>query len=302
MSGRVAFKKSALLLEDQIALLESRGLVVPDKAEARRFLENISYYRMSGYTRYFADPDDEKRQKFRVGTTFQNVIDLYVFDRKMRVLMTEAFERIEVAVKGGLAYHGSINAGPFWMCEAGNFDHGHHDKVAVIINRACAPDGDKHKSVFLEAFHKKYSDPVPPAWMITELLSFGAVSIIYKHTKGAIRLPLAARCGVQHDVLESWLHALVFARNVCAHHMRFWNRRFTISPKIPRAYQGVWPENARVSLYLICCIVQHLLQRVGGDQTWATRLRDLVAARPNVPLASMGFPEDWDAKGFWAFT
>jgi abortive infection bacteriophage resistance protein len=59
-----------------------------------------------------------------------------VFDRKLRVQLSEAFERIEVAVKGGLAYHGSVLKEPFWMSDPANFDLGSHDKIMKIIKDA----------------------------------------------------------------------------------------------------------------------------------------------------------------------
>ena len=298
---KVPFQKPVLALDEQVALLEKRGLLVPDKAQARLYLENISYYRFSGYTRYFARPDDPKRQLFRDDISFQDVVNLYVFDRRLRVLMAEAFERIEVAVKGSLAYHGAMIAGPFWMSDPANFDVGKHGKIARLLDEACEMSDGKHKQLFLEAFFKKYSDPVPPAWMLTEVVSFHGASMIYKLARGSIRQPIAEQFGVQHDVLASWLHALVFARNVCAHHMRFWNRRFTIWAQIPKGYRAAWPDASRDRLYIRCCIVHHLLQRLGGDTTWHQRLRDLINARPNVPLANMGFPDDWEAQRFWGF-
>ena len=43
------YSKPALTIEQQIALLESRGLSIPDLARAVRHLSNISYYRLSAY-------------------------------------------------------------------------------------------------------------------------------------------------------------------------------------------------------------------------------------------------------------
>ncbi|MBS0297409.1 MAG: Abi family protein [Proteobacteria bacterium] len=298
---KAPYQKPAKSLDDQLALLRERGLIIHDEADARLHLENISYYRLSGYTRYFADPSDQRRERFRPGVTFGEIGQLYVFDRLLRVLMAEAFERIEVAVKGSLAYHGAMNAGPFWMTDAANFDHGSHGSVMRLIDEACMPGNGKHKTQFLEAFYNKYSDPHPPAWMISEVLSFHGASILYKNAKGIIRIPVAARFNLQHDIMESWLHALVFARNVCAHHQRLWNRTFTIKPKIPKNYQGEWPEGARDKLYITCCIVKHMMDRLGGDMTWGPRLRLLINSRPAVPLRAMGFPDDWELSPVWGF-
>jgi abortive infection bacteriophage resistance protein len=288
---KVPFEKPALLLDQQIALLRERGLEIADDAVARQFLESISYYRLSGYTRYFTQQEDDRRERFRAGTSLTDVVDLYVFDRKLRAVLSEAFERIEIGLKGSLAYQGSIGAGPFWITDPANFDAGRHGEIMTLVDAAViAPDG-KHKTQFLDAFYKKYSDNYPPAWMITEVLSFHGASMLFKYARGSIRKPIADQFGVQQDTLQSWLHALVFARNVCAHHQRFWNRKFTIKPRIPRAYHPIWPEAAQDRLYITCCIAKSMITGVGGDTTWPNRLRTLINERPNVPLAQMGFPD-----------
>lgn len=301
--SKVPFLKPALLLDDQLELLENRGLTIPDREAAKGYLKHVSYYRMSGYTRYFTDGSSPPGERFRAGITFTDVIDLYVFDRHLRILMAEAFERLEVSLKGQLAYQGATQFGPFWMTDPANFDAGQHLHIQKLVDEACAmPRDGKHKQQFMDAYYKKYADCYPPAWMLTEVLSFHGASKVYKHAKGAIRVPIAASFGVHQEVLASWLHALVFARNVCAHHGRFWNRRFTIEPKIPKNYRGLWPEDRRNKLYITCCIVHHMLTRISGEQHWSSRLRALINRRPpNLPLSQMGFPEDWERQSFWQF-
>lgn len=299
--SKTPFEKPALSLDDQLALLKGRGLEVADDAVARRYLEYISYYRLSGYTRYYSRSDDERREQFRDGTGFSDIVALYVFDRRVRNLLSEAFERIEVAVKGSLAYQGAMSDGPFWITEPASFDRGRHPEVIKLVTEAViAPDG-KHKTQFLDAFYRKYNDNYPPAWMITEVLSFHGISIVYKLAKGSIRKPVADRFEVQQDTLGSWLHALVFARNICAHHQRIWNRKLTIKPRIPNSYRGMWPEASQDRLYVTCCIAKHLLDRIPGEGSWKNRLQQLINERPGVPLSAMGFPDDWEANPFWGF-
>jgi abortive infection bacteriophage resistance protein len=43
------YTKPALLISEQITLLEGRGLVVSDKVKAEHYLSNISYYRLRAY-------------------------------------------------------------------------------------------------------------------------------------------------------------------------------------------------------------------------------------------------------------
>jgi len=132
-----------------------------------------------------------------------------------------------------------------------------------------------------------------------EALSFGSFSKIFKLAKGEFRSPVGDAFGVHPTVIESWLHALVFVRNVCAHHGRLWNRTFTITPKIPKRYSGEWPNASQDKLYIVCCIIHHMLSVLADDTGWATRLKELISQRPDVPLSAMGFPNEWESIPFW---
>jgi abortive infection bacteriophage resistance protein len=229
---RPSFTKPPLSVEQHISLLIERGLQISDKASAAHYITFIGYYRLSGYVRYYRQSLDS--DMLRSGITFDQVLDVYVFDRKLRVLLADALERIEVAFKATFSNAGSLIDGPFWMCHPENFDYAAHSEVLSEIKDAIGPDPGKHHHLFLSHFFSKYSDSIPPCWMMMETLSFGAASRIYKRTKGHIRIPTAAAFGLQQDILESWLHSLVFVRNLCAHNSRVWNRSLTIRPKIPK--------------------------------------------------------------------
>ncbi len=297
--AKIAFSKPARSVEDQVALLVKRGLIIDDTERAKTYVGFIGYYRLSGYYRYFADYEDDKLEKFREGVTFERVLSLYIFDRKLRRLISDALERIEIAIKATTSNAACLAAGPNWLCDSANFGYNRHDEILAILRETLSPHGDKHKHVFLTHFFQKYSDAHPPAWIVMEALSFGAFSKIYKLAKGSFQIPAADAFGVHSTVLESWLHTLVFVRNVCAHHSRLWNRTLTITPKIPKRHRGEWPEDAQGKLYIVCCIIHHILSVLSDDTGWANRLKELIAARPDVPLKAMGFPENWDTISFW---
>ena len=82
------YTKAPLTTEQQVNLLKSRGLLIDDVDRAIYYLERISYYRLSAYALEFEEPmsDDQRSHKFKPGTTFDSILDLYVFDRKMRTL------------------------------------------------------------------------------------------------------------------------------------------------------------------------------------------------------------------------
>jgi abortive infection bacteriophage resistance protein len=244
-------------VSDQIALLRQRGMTIADDNRASHYINFIGYYRLSGYFRCLRQSGVS--EDFRRGVTFDHVLDLYVFDRKLRVLLADALERIEVAVKSSLSNAGALADGPFWMCNPANFDHGLHARVLSEIKEVTAPNGGKSHHAFIMHFSNFYSDPFPPCWMIVEALSFGAISRIYKITKGNIRRPTAEAFKIQQDILESWLHSLVFVRNLCAHSCRVWNRVFTIQPKIPKCYNQDIPTTSRTRLCAVCCLLQHVM-------------------------------------------
>ena len=91
-----SYNKPAFNLEEQLDLLKSRGLDIPQPERALHYLKFIGYYRLSGYCLFY---QEKPSHSFKHGTTFDAVLDLYIFDRQLRLLVMDAMERIEVAVR-----------------------------------------------------------------------------------------------------------------------------------------------------------------------------------------------------------
>ena len=87
------FTKPALAVPALISLLKERGLAVTDLFFAARQLRNIGYYRLTGYMLPFQiGGTGNDRHNFKSGTTFEQVIDLYIFDRQLRVLLLDVLD------------------------------------------------------------------------------------------------------------------------------------------------------------------------------------------------------------------
>ena len=295
----VPFDKPALSVDTQIELLAARGLNIPDRDRARHYLTFIGYYRLSGYVRFYAHPEDRKAERVRPDTSFDQILNLYVFDRKLRSLALDALERIEIAVKSHISNAASVSLNdPFWLENTANFDRGRHDEIKGLIRDAVGNQPTNHQHSFISTFYKNYSNPFPPSWMLMEVLSFHGASITFKHMRGALQNLVASAFRVPAPVMISWLHALSFARNVCAHHARVWNRTFTISPMIPHKYRDIWPATSQKKAYILCAVIHHMMDVIADGSLWTHRLRDLVAEAP-APITHMGFPADWDDQPFW---
>lgn len=287
------YTKPALTYDEQMDLLRQRGLAIPDADRARRWLQKVSYYRLSAYCLPFKDGET-----FRQGTDFNDVAGLYIFDRKLRLLVLDGIERIEVAIRTAITYEIAHAYGAFGHTDPDNFApgfaHGRFmDELDVEEMRA--------KETFAHHFRRKYtSETHLPVWMATELLSFGTVSKLYSALAPALKQKVAAEYGVDEQFLRSWLHALTYSRNICAHHKCLWNRQFAIRPRFPSrslAWPHQVPDNGR--LYGMLVVLRHMLRVVSPGCQWRERLWKLLDAHPSLPMGAMMIPTDWRGRSLW---
>jgi len=104
------FDKPAITLDEQIALLRARGMRIDDPDRARHYLQHINYYRLTAYWLPFEA--DHGTHQLRPGTRFEDALNLYVFDRELRLHPLNAIERIEVSLGTHWAYYMAHTYGP----------------------------------------------------------------------------------------------------------------------------------------------------------------------------------------------
>lgn len=92
---KIPYTKKALTCQEQIEQLISRGLIIEEPQKAIHYFSQISYYRLSAYMYPFLA--DKEKHLFKPNVTFQNILDIYNFDRELRLLIMDAIERIEVS-------------------------------------------------------------------------------------------------------------------------------------------------------------------------------------------------------------
>lgn len=305
------FEKPACTHEQHLELMRSRGLDIPDPDYACGYLDNISYYRLSAYMLPFQPGDGGGDHHFKPGTTFKDVIDLYVFDRELRLALLDPIERIEVALRARITDTLALNHGPHCWVDNGLFDdrYDHNWLLDTLHKKANSRDPE----TFLSHYRNKYTAPKePPIWMAMEVLSFKEVSVLFgklRHAKD--KQTIAAHFGFPDTVLQSWFRALSDLRNLCAHHSRVWNREFGSRPKLPRKPPADWPDlttpvmhgnyhaspESRVAMMLV--VIETLLRQVSPRSQWRVRLKELLDAHPIAPLEAMGLTPDWHQHPFW---
>jgi abortive infection bacteriophage resistance protein len=299
---RIPFNKPPLSVPAQLCLLVSRGLTVDNAADASHYLTHIGYYRLSGYALPFqVGGSGSDRHNFKPGATFDGILDRYIFDRKLRLLVMDAVERIEISIRAALSNTIAARHGAHWYLNpqlfSTTFDHNRFiDDIKQQIGHAST--NSKRRDIFIEHYYQTYSTPdMPPSWMVFESVSFGTISFAYMNLAHPEFVSVCGSYGLPHPILISWLHSLNYVRNICAHHGRLWNRDCRIKPMIARASKADVTPNTRVYAQLV--VMQILLAKIAPDNHWARKLRDLLAEHPAIPIVSMGFPNDWASRKVW---
>ncbi|WP_345817727.1 Abi family protein (plasmid) [Paraburkholderia sp. PREW-6R] len=331
----IPYPKPHLTYTQQLELLKQRGLTIDDEQHALWHLENLGYYRLSGYFypfRVLASRDQhgvtgevngQRLSEFIPGSTFSQVAELYKFDQSLRLLAMQAIERLEVALRAKIAYlmgskHPCAYLEPTLLdpkfCQVPSGSPGEAPRQSNF--QTWVEQHDKllarSKEDFMKHYRSKYDPPVP-LWISIEVWDFGLLSYYFSGLRQADRQTLASELGIPRNVLlGSWLRTISHLRNIAAHHSRLWNRSLTDNPKPPgrNEVDVLWhlagPQNAhsRDRVYGALAITQFLLQALRFDDDWKRSLKALVASFPTCPsvatVDAMGFPAGWDALELWS--
>lgn len=294
------YAKPPLTIDDQVKLLFQRGMDGDPELMARQ-LTAVNYYRLSGYWHTFRKPDDS----FKPDTAFDQVWATYVFDRHLRLLVMDAIERIEIAVRSLMAYYHAHEHGAFAYSEdLSSLPKMSPDDHKEFLARI-AEETERSKETFVEHFQAKYGDShrYLPVWMVTEVMSFGSVLTFFRNSSSKVKTAVASEFGMPHKVFESWLLSLNTIRNIVAHHARLWNRVLGLKPIIPRIadypdwHTPVKVENKRVFAILTIC--RHCLREIAPQSKWMERLETLLARFSTIPTSYMGIPENWKECPIW---
>ena len=294
----VSYSKFPIPVAQQVALLASRGMNIEDPAFAEQILSRVNYYRLSGYSRSFRIDGSDL---FKPGASFARVVALYELDRRLRLALMDAIERVEVAVRTTITSTYSARYGTFGHIHPNNFDpRFNHAEWTKKLNK----EVEDSTEVFIAHYRKTYQEyPKVPLWMGTEILSFGALTRFYKGRRSELRTQVASGFGCHEEVFSSWLLSLSYVRNLCAHHSRLLHRDLAVKPKLP-AKNPSWaaPELALPGrIFVAILLIRTMLRtfKLGAD--WAQRFELEFRADFADPLVlyAIGASGDWTAHPIW---
>jgi len=247
LGGTMKYEKPPLGIVDQIQLLSKRGMEIPNPQRAIRYLSHISYFRLRGYWIPFEKKDKRHDHRFIDGTTFDDVLNLYIFDRKFRLLMLEAIERVEISFRAHFANELGVAYGSHFYLDtkyAYNIDL--HERLLTTL----ASEIHRSTELFIEHYNKN----------------------------------------------------LTFIRNITAHHGRLWNRRMTITmrlPKKPKVLSAMLNPEATRYIGNTVIMLGYFLKLISPGTSWPHRMQQLVTLSPGIRPAAMGFQKDWQQLSLW---
>ncbi len=294
----LAKNKPALTPAQMVNLLVTRGMIVPDKARAEEFLERVNYYKLRGYFIPFETYCPTHDHRFLQRTTFEEVLALYRFDRKLRLLFCDMLERFEVAVRTKWAQEISQKHGPDAHLHPRFFiDDVKHTEMLDKLEKAYQDS----KEQFATHYRNRYKSlRVPPVWVSAELMSFGMVSHWLKATRtNSVQNAVSSSFGFEPKFFQTFVHQAVVIRNRCSHHSRLWNWASPV--RLPAIRTGstqfdVSLLNSRpadiTKVYNFVAILLFVADRVAPGHKWGGKLYDFLCAE-QTRLPNMGFPRDW---------
>lgn len=294
------YSKTPLNLDQQIQKLQGRGLIIDDLNLATKFLSTVSYYRLRAYTYPFQYPGND--HEFLTKVYLEDIIDLYKFDCKLRMLVFDAIEKIEIAFRTQVIYQWSLTHGGHWQNEHRLFIDNtlyqeHIESLQYEIDRS--------NETFIDHYITKYTNPSnPPSWMSLEVASIGLVSKIFRNLKkGPEKAAVTKYFGLNHiPLMENWIYCFSHVRNICAHHGRLWNRRISALIDFPTNPRDLFiaDQNTRpYKLYPHLCCISYVLDIIDSSNSFKTDLKELISMCPLRQGKELGFTPNWDEEAFW---
>ncbi len=285
--------------------------VGPDRQRAVRKLSQIGYYRLSGFwypcREIEIDSQGEvvldgqtgkpmRLDAFMPGTSLQGILDIYLYDKRLRLAVLDAIERIEVHIRTVIAH------------ELGRLDPVAHTKASFINQRFLQDyqdrksrktrntwnewleDHGKHLSRCSEdciLWHKQ-NDKTMPFWVVVEAWSFGLASRYFGLLKRRHQLEIAKRFEIDNPkVLGDWLRGISDFRNRCAHHSRVWN--YASKNPLPmlkgNEFMEHWidDEASLQRLYGASVVIARLIKTIGPNSKWFKDFGGLIDQKPELP-------------------
>lgn len=275
-----------LRYEEQLDILRSRNLIIDDVEDALGFLKKVNYYRFSAYGLTLKQKDN--RDLFQKGITFHRIKMIYTFDQKLRSLLMNYLEYIEIEFRSRIAYYHSHKYGSLGYKESANFlSESKHE----IFLKQLQQQIDRSRSQLFVMHHKRKYKGEFPFWVAIEVISFGELSKVFRNLLKNDKKEIVKSYKISSYYIESWLHTLSYIRNVCAHYGRLYGKRLVIAPMLPGSERSFNNKTVFAAIYILSRLL-HIEELTN----FITSLNALLEQYETyITYGDLGFPEKWES-------
>ena len=288
----VQYVKPFKTIEEQIAILEDRGLIIEDEEYAEKSLANLNYYRLSAYTLTL-----RKDNHFYDNVHFSDVMQIYNFDMELRAALMYLLESIEVSTRTYIGYYHAKAFEPLGYYSEETFDDiDRFHKFEKDYKAAVVEYGDK------EVFVKHHNDTYDgnfPIWVLVELLTLGSLSRLFKNLTSEVRDEICKNNygKINDEYIGNWLQGCTILRNICAHRGRLFNRQIPFSLRLSKKDKQIFKDcgisinKATKQLFAYLIVMKKMIPDERVWNTFTSRFVDLQNKYPFVRLDYYGFTD-----------
>jgi len=273
--------------EEQMQLIQSKGFIIENEQECIAFLEKVNYYRLSAYFLPFRKKDNSYFQNIK----FSKIQKIYEFDNKIRSLLFQTIEEIEVYLRTQLSYYSGHTYGSLGYLDNSHFSPKHDsEKFAKMVEKCI----DENSRTLVVKHHNKNYDGKFPIWVIIEFFSLGTLSYFFSDLNIADQKKLAKEMyATSPKNLGSWLHCITVLRNRCAHYSRLYYYLFPVMPR----FQKKNYYTADRTLFTQLLVLKYLFPNKDiWNKSILPKIEGLVNDYlPDISLKHIGFPESWQS-------
>lgn len=218
--------KTFKTLDEQIAILRDKGLVIDDETTTKDILLRENYFFVSGYRHLFLV--DASKRNFFPNTNFRELYGMFNFDRQVRNIIFKNLLIIENNIKSIFAYQIAKKYGykeeDYLNPKNFNNDPERANQLEDLLKkmkRQIRVNGTQHTATSHYMTNYGY---IPP-WVVVKVLSFGIVSELFTVLKKEDQNDIASIYGMSPADLLVYLPILANYRNLCAHEDILYNHK-----------------------------------------------------------------------------
>ncbi len=242
--------------EELIDYLISKNVIVNDRELALKNIEKYSYYSIiNGYKAVFKD----ENSNYNANTSFEEIFALYEFDKNIKAIFLKYTLEIEVIIKSLMSNTLAEEYGVEDYLKLENFDDNANEELVNVFIEKIEKEIDdnyiKHPAI------KHYKDTynfVPP-FVLTKILTFGAISKYYSLLKQSDRQKISKYFKLSDKLLRQILINLTMVRNISAHSDRLFNYRNKYDISFKNIEKGYNRKEYLCNLYMIIKSMKVLL-------------------------------------------